>query len=59
LDSLLRKLPRQNDANVLVGYETSDDAAVYRVSNDMAVVQTVDFLAPVADEISRHQVARR
>ena len=50
MDSLLRKLPRQNDANVLVGYETSDDAAVYRVSNDMAVVQTVDFLTPVADD---------
>jgi selenide,water dikinase len=50
LDSLLRKLPRQNDANVLVGFETSDDAAVYRLSDDMAIVQTVDFLTPVADD---------
>jgi selenide,water dikinase len=50
LDSLLRKLPRQNDANVLVGYETSDDAAVYRLSDEMAIVQTVDFLTPIADD---------
>ena len=50
MDSLLRRLPRQHDANVLVGYETSDDAAVYRLSNDTAIVQTVDFLTPVADD---------
>jgi selenide,water dikinase len=50
LDSLLRKLPRQNHANVLVGYETSDDAAVYRLSDEMAIVQTVDFLTPIADD---------
>jgi selenide,water dikinase len=50
LDSLLKKLPRQTDANVLVGFETSDDAAVYRLGPDMAIVQTVDFLTPVADD---------
>ena len=50
MDSLLRRLPRQNDANVLVGYETSDDAAVYRLSDGTAIVQTVDFLTPVADD---------
>jgi selenide,water dikinase len=38
------------NANVLVGYDTSDDAAVYRLSNDLALVQTVDFLTPVADD---------
>jgi selenide,water dikinase len=50
LDSLLKKLPRQTDANVLVGFETNDDAAVYRLGPDMAIVQTVDFLTPVADD---------
>lgn len=50
MDSLLKKLPRQTNANVLVGYDTSDDAAVYRLSDDTAIVQTVDFLTPVADD---------
>lgn len=50
MDSILRRLPRPSDANVLVGYESSDDAAVYRLSSDMALVQTVDFLTPVADD---------
>jgi selenide, water dikinase len=50
LDSILRKLPKPTNANVLVGYDTSDDAAVYRLSNDLALVQTVDFLTPVADD---------
>ena len=47
---MLRKLPRSTDPNVLVGYETNDDAAVYRLSDDTAVVQTVDFLTPIADD---------
>jgi selenide,water dikinase len=50
LGSLLQKLPRQTDVNVLVGFETCDDAAVYRLSTDTAIVQTVDFLTPVADD---------
>jgi selenide,water dikinase len=50
LGSLLQKLPRQTDVNVLVGFETRDDAAVYRLSTDTAIVQTVDFLTPVADD---------
>jgi len=50
LDSLLSRLPRPADANVLVGFETSDDAAVYRLSDDSALVQTVDILTPVADD---------
>lgn len=50
MDSILRKLPKLTNANVLVGYDTSDDAAVYRLSNELALVQTVDFLTPVADD---------
>lgn len=53
LDSVLKKLPRQNDPNVLVGFETSDDAAVYRVSDDLALVQTTDFFTPIVDDPGR------
>jgi len=50
LDSVLRRLPRPNDPNLLVGFDTSDDAGVYRLSDDLALVQTVDFLTPIADD---------
>ena len=50
LDSVLRRLPRPNDPNLLVGVETSDDAGVYRLSDELALVQTVDFLTPIADD---------
>ncbi|HHV63390.1 MAG TPA: selenide, water dikinase SelD [Firmicutes bacterium] len=38
------------DPNVLVGFETSDDAGVYRLSSDLAIVQTVDFFTPIVDD---------
>jgi hypothetical protein len=47
---VLRPLPRPNDPNLLVGFETSDDAGVYRISDELALVQTVDFLTPIADD---------
>lgn len=47
---MLRRLPRPNDPNLLVGFETSDDAGVYRLSDALALVQTVDFLTPIADD---------
>lgn len=47
---MLRRLPRPSDPNLLVGFETSDDAGVYRLSDDLALVQTVDFLTPIADD---------
>ena len=43
LDAVLKRLPPPNDPNLLVGFETSDDAAVYRLSDELALVQTVDF----------------
>ena len=52
LDSVLKRLPRQIDPNVLVGFETSDDAAVYRLTGDLAIVQTVDFFTPIVDDPS-------
>lgn len=50
MDSVLSRLPRPNDPNLLVGFETSDDAGVYQLSGDLALVQTVDFLTPIADD---------
>jgi selenide,water dikinase len=41
-------MPR--DENVLVGFETSDDAGVYRLRDDLAIVQTVDFFTPIVDD---------
>lgn len=50
LEHVLRKLPRQTDANVLVGFDTNDDAGIYRVSEELALVQTVDFFTPIVDD---------
>lgn len=43
-------MPRVVDPNVLVGTETADDAGIYRLSDDVALVQTVDFFPPVVDD---------
>jgi selenide,water dikinase len=50
LDAVLRKLPKQSDANVLVGFDHADDAGVYRISSNTALVQTVDFFTPMVDD---------
>jgi selenide, water dikinase len=50
LDSILRRLPRPTDPNVLVGFDTNDDAGVYLLSPEMALVQTVDFFTPIVDD---------
>ncbi len=50
LDAVLRNLPRQTDPNVLVGFDTNDDAGIYRIAEDMALVQTVDFFTPIVDD---------
>ncbi len=52
LDSVLRRLPRPTDPNVLVGFDTNDDAGVYLLSPQMALVQTVDFFTPIVDDPS-------
>jgi len=46
----LRRLPRQTDPHVLVGFETNDDAGVYKLADDLALVQTVDFFTPIVDD---------
>ena len=50
LAQVLSKLPKQNNENVIVGFETSDDAGVFRLNDETALVQTVDFFTPIADE---------
>jgi selenide,water dikinase len=47
---VLGKLARQHDPNVLVGFDTADDAGVYRIAPSLALVQTVDFFTPVVDD---------
>jgi len=50
LEEVLAKLPLPTDPAVLVGAETADDAAVYRISDEVAIVQTVDFFTPIVDD---------
>ena len=51
LAQVLSKLPSQNfSTDVLVGFETSDDAGVFRLNDEIALVQTIDFFTPIADE---------
>lgn len=50
LEEILSKLPAPTDPAVLVDISTSDDAAVYKLSEDLAIVQTVDFFTPIADD---------
>ncbi len=44
------KLPKFKDDNLIVGIETSDDAAVYKINDEIAMIQTVDFFTPVVDD---------
>ena len=50
LSRALAPLARKSDPRILVGHETFDDAGVFRVSDDVAIVQTVDFFAPIVDD---------
>src|SRR6266404_35115 len=51
LARVLARLPRQDfSADVLVGFDTADDAGVIRLNSELALVQTIDFFPPVADD---------
>ena len=50
LCKLLEGLKVRQDPNLLVGYDRSDDASVYKLSDELALVQTVDFFPPIADD---------
>ena len=47
---MLRRLPAVTDPNLLVGINTGDDAAVYKMTDDLAIVSTVDFFPPIVDD---------
>src|SRR5436189_5102492 len=51
LTKILRGLPKQPfDPNLIVGFDTADDAGVYRLRDELALVQTVDFFTPIVDD---------
>jgi len=50
LDEVLKHLPRPSDPDILVGIDTHDDAGVYRVNSDLALVLTTDFFPPVCSD---------
>ncbi|MDD7770755.1 selenide, water dikinase SelD [Suipraeoptans intestinalis] len=50
LAQVLGRLPKFYDENLLVGIETSDDAAIYKVTDEIAMIQTVDFFTPIVDD---------
>lgn len=47
---MLKDLPKRKDENLLVGYESSDDAAVYKISEDKAIIQTLDFFTTMVND---------
>jgi selenide, water dikinase len=50
LDQVLAQIPRWANEHVLVGFDTADDAGVYKLSPECALVQTVDFFTPIVDD---------
>lgn len=50
LEEILHLLPREINPDLLVGLETRDDAGIYQISEDLALVQTVDFFTPIVDD---------
>lgn len=50
LEKVLEKIPEFKNSNVLVDTRSSDDAAVYRLNKDIAIVETVDFFTPIVDD---------
>lgn len=50
LSRILGRLPKFSDPDLIVGFETSDDAAVYKINDTTAIIQTLDFFTPVVDD---------
>lgn len=50
LTQVLCHLPKMTDVNLMVGFDTSDDAAVYKINDNIALIQTLDFFTPVVDD---------
>ena len=43
MSEILSNIPKNFDENLIVGYDTNDDASIYRLSDDLAIIQTLDF----------------
>lgn len=50
LSEILKSIPKMEDENLIVGIDTSDDAAVYKLSDEIATIQTLDFFTPMVDD---------
>lgn len=50
LESVLKKIPKHFDPNLLIGFDSSDDAAVYKLTDELAIVQTLDFFPPMVED---------
>ena len=50
MDRVLASLPRWANENVLIGFDTADDAGVYKLTAELALVQTIDFFTPIVDD---------
>jgi len=50
LRDAVSKIPRFDDQNLLVGFDTSDDGAVYKINCTTAIIQTLDFFPPITDD---------
>lgn len=50
LSNILENIPKMVDENLIVGIDTSDDAAVYKLSDEIATIQTLDFFTPMVDD---------
>jgi selenide,water dikinase len=50
LDQVLAQVPRWANENVLIGFDTADDAGVYKLTPELALVQTLDFFTPIVDD---------
>jgi selenide,water dikinase len=50
LRSILSSIPKREDPNLLVGYDSSDDGAVYKISDEVAIIQTLDFFTPMNED---------
>ena len=50
MSDVLSKLPSVEDKNLIVGFDKSDDAAVYKLTDEIAMIQTLDFFTPMVDD---------
>lgn len=50
LKSVLDKIPNKFDENLLIGFDSSDDGAVYKLTEDIAIIQTLDFFTPIVED---------